>query len=368
MLVKLLHTSDLHLGNGFQGLDPTKRRERREDLFKVFKKIVQTAKEQKVDALLIVGDLFDRFNPPIEVVKNAIEILEDLKSIPTIIVPGNHDPISPRSVYKTASFPDNVTLITKTEFEAIDFQNFVLYAAAYDQRKPDFHPLKKLKVSESDKPIIVAVHGSYIHSGSKWKENLETGDYWPIEPSERSRLRNISYLALGHYHNFYVEKSMPYTCYPGTPEGLSFSESGDRFVSIVNIDDITSVEKISLSEKRHQTLDIDCTKITDEKEIEKRIEEKFNENTLLHVRLKGVLSPDIKLNPNKLKERFEDQFFHLDVTADIHLPEMKFPSHTVKGIYVRILQNRLKQARTERERHIIHQAIRYGLAALDDYL
>jgi len=366
MVVRFIHTSDLHLGNGFKGLGPEKRRERREDLFRVFKKIINTAKEEKVDAVIIVGDLFEKYPTP-DVVERAASILGDLKNIPAIIVPGNHDPVSPESIYETYSFPDNVTLVRKTEFEKIDFPKFVLYGSAYDEKNPDFHPLKGLKVSNSNKPIILAVHGSYIHSGIGWKENYEE-DYWPIEPRERLRLKNVSYIALGHYHNFYLEKSKPCICYPGTPEGLSFNETGDRFVSLVKIANTTSVEKISLNEKRYDSLDIDCTKISSENEIDKKIEERADENKLLRVKLRGILSPDIKLNPDKLKEKFEEKFFHLIITADVRLPETDFPPNTVIGIYVRLLQERLKKAKTEKEKRIIQQAILFGQAALYDRL
>lgn len=369
MSLKLLHTSDLHLGSGFRGLDSAKRKERRDDLFKVFKKIAQTAKRERVDAVLIVGDFFDVPSPPAEVVDNAIEVLENLRNVPVIIVPGNHDSLEPRSVYKTVAFPDNVILITKTKFESIDLSNFTLYAAAYDPNNPSFHPLKNLEIRASDKPIVVAVHGSYNRPDIVWRENFETGDYWPIEPNEKLRLKNVAYLALGHYHNFYVEKTKPITCYPGTPEGISFGELGDRFVSLVTIDESVSIEKICLNEKTYDVLEIDCTKITDTKEIEKKIEERANENTLLKVKLKGVLSPDIRLNPEKLKEEFENKFFDLAVITSTRLPEvLEFPTHTVKGIYVNMLQKRLKHAKNDQERRIIQQAIQYGLAALDDYL
>jgi DNA repair exonuclease SbcCD nuclease subunit len=369
MSPRLLHTSDLHLGSGFRGLSSAKRRERRDDLFKVFGKIAQTAKKEKVDAVLIVGDLFDASSPPTEVVDNTVEVLESLGDMPVIIVPGNHDPMGPRSVYKTASFPDNVTLATKTKFEPIEFPNFLLYAAAYDPRNPSLHPLRNLKISKSDKPVVVAVHGSYIRPEIKWKENFETEDYWPIDSGEKRSLKNVAYLALGHYHNFYTEEKKPYTCYPGTPEGVSFGEVGDRFVSLVTIDSSVSVEKICLNEKTYDVLEINCTKIADAREIEEKVEKKADENMLLKIKLKGVLSPDVGLNPDKLQEEFEDEFFHLAVAADVRPPKvLKFPPHTVKGIYVRMMRNRLKRAKTDRERRIIRKAIQYGLYALDDYL
>ena len=369
MTARLLHTSDLHLGSGFQGLDQAKRKERRNDLLRVLEKIVRTAKEEKVDAFLIVGDLFDVPNPPVEVIDNVIKILEKLGSIQAILVPGNHDAISPKSTYTYASFPDNVVLIKKTEFDAVEFPNFTLYAVAYDLKKPDFHPLQNLKIPKSDKPIVVAVHGSYIHPKINWKENPETEDYWPIKPDERSALRNVAYLALGHYHNFFEVTSVPYTCYPGSPEGISFSETGNRYVSLVTIDDSVSIKKLCLNEKTYDTLEINCTGLTSIKEIEKKIEDRIDKNKLLCVKLKGIISPDVRLNPDKLKERFDEDFFYLDISSDVHLPDtLKFPSHTIKAIYVGMLQKKLKDAKTDRERRIIQQAIQYGLAALDNYL
>ena len=63
--MKILHTADWHLGkrlDSFSRLDEQKL---------VLNEICEIAEEQSVDIVIVAGDLFDAFNPPVE----AIELL-----------------------------------------------------------------------------------------------------------------------------------------------------------------------------------------------------------------------------------------------------------------------------------------------------
>ena len=60
--MKLLHTSDWHLG---KRLDDFSRIEEQQA---VLQEICEIADREKVDPVLVAGDLFDTFNPPTEAV------------------------------------------------------------------------------------------------------------------------------------------------------------------------------------------------------------------------------------------------------------------------------------------------------------
>ncbi|MDM8212997.1 exonuclease SbcCD subunit D [Enterococcus hirae] len=86
--MKLLHTSDWHIGKQIKGypLLPAQ-----EDAFEELRKI---AKEEQVDGIIIAGDLFDRAIPPVEAVEAADDMLRRLNledGFPLYIVSGNHD-------------------------------------------------------------------------------------------------------------------------------------------------------------------------------------------------------------------------------------------------------------------------------------
>ena len=87
-IMRFLHTSDWHLGRIFHGLHLL------EDQMAVLGELMSIIREEKIDALFIAGDIYDRSVPPTEAVRALDEILVQLvlgEKIPTVIIAGNHD-------------------------------------------------------------------------------------------------------------------------------------------------------------------------------------------------------------------------------------------------------------------------------------
>ena len=86
--MRFLHTSDWHLGRLFHGVHLT------EDQGYVLEQLVLLAKEAKVDAILVGGDIYDRAVPPAEAVELLNQVLQRLVlecALPTVLIAGNHD-------------------------------------------------------------------------------------------------------------------------------------------------------------------------------------------------------------------------------------------------------------------------------------
>ena len=78
--------SDVHLGGWKQ--------QPMQDLnFKSFQKVMQACIDEKVDFVLIAGDLFDTAYPPIEILKETFAEFRKLKDagIPCFLISGSHD-------------------------------------------------------------------------------------------------------------------------------------------------------------------------------------------------------------------------------------------------------------------------------------
>jgi exonuclease SbcD len=87
VLMRFLHTSDWHLGRRFHGEDliPAQRA--------FLDHMVDTARTEKVDAILVAGDIYDRAIPSLDAVRlfnRALHQLADL-NVPIIMISGNHD-------------------------------------------------------------------------------------------------------------------------------------------------------------------------------------------------------------------------------------------------------------------------------------
>ncbi len=86
--MRILHTSDWHLGRVFHGLHLIADQE------KVLGQIMSIALEAKVDVILIAGDIYDRAVPPTEAVRLLDDTLQQLVlklHIPVLLIAGNHD-------------------------------------------------------------------------------------------------------------------------------------------------------------------------------------------------------------------------------------------------------------------------------------
>ena len=85
--MRFLHTSDWHVGRTIRT------RSRQSEHEAVFREIIDIAKDQQVDAVLITGDIFEHRIPPKGAEKLVAETLAELarEHIPSIVIPGNHD-------------------------------------------------------------------------------------------------------------------------------------------------------------------------------------------------------------------------------------------------------------------------------------
>ena len=86
--MKILHTADWHLGKRLDSFS------RLEEQKIVLDEICIIADEQAVDAVIIAGDLFDAFNPPVEAIELLYKTLKRLTNNgkrPVIAIAGNHD-------------------------------------------------------------------------------------------------------------------------------------------------------------------------------------------------------------------------------------------------------------------------------------
>ena len=89
LCMRLLHTSDLHLGKTLYGYSLLQQQKESLDF------IVETIKEKKIDVLLVAGDIYDKTNPN----NGAIELWNDFlnrlamvePSVEVVVIAGNHD-------------------------------------------------------------------------------------------------------------------------------------------------------------------------------------------------------------------------------------------------------------------------------------
>ncbi len=84
--MRLLHTSDWHLGRTLHGVDLTAHQQAFLD------HLVEVARAERVDVVLVAGDVYDRAIPPVEAVAQLSDALRRLAEHAVVVItPGNHD-------------------------------------------------------------------------------------------------------------------------------------------------------------------------------------------------------------------------------------------------------------------------------------
>ena len=148
--LRLIHTSDTHLGDelGHPASNDA------------LTKVVSETLLLRADFLLIAGDVFDNERISNDSIKFFLTQISRL-DIPVILLPGNHDLMHHKSIYKREIFqnsPDNLFIFGEKMGQTITFkeQGIKFWGKAMVEHSPLFHPL-----SPTPEPVENAV--SYTH-------------------------------------------------------------------------------------------------------------------------------------------------------------------------------------------------------------
>jgi DNA repair exonuclease SbcCD nuclease subunit len=234
-VLKLLHTADWHLGRRFPSFSEEAQKKLSRARMQVISNILDVARRNAVDALLCAGDLFDDPDPEADFWEELARILHQHASPhpPIFLVPGNHDPLTPESVWwPTHPFrtrlPKWVHIVDRDDFSFVLSADAVLYARPCRSKAGENDLALALPAREpGDGRIrIGCVHGSTFDM-----DGYETN--FPIARDAGAR-RGLDYLAIGDTHSFrdVTPTSVP-TVYPGAPEPTSFDEPAAGNVAVV---------------------------------------------------------------------------------------------------------------------------------------
>jgi DNA repair exonuclease SbcCD nuclease subunit len=188
--IVIAHSSDLHIdgedGHAKYGIDGVV------SLIAV----LAAAREARADIVLLAGDTFDNNRVPAAVLDEVARLLADA-AIPVVILPGNHDPALPDSVFVRRGLARvaNVSVLGVTDEESVAFPQHDLEIWGHAHRDyEDMVPLRGPRARNTRWQIAIA-HGHY-----EPPETLAT----PLRPSwlfsdDAITATEADYLALGHW-------------------------------------------------------------------------------------------------------------------------------------------------------------------------
>lgn len=274
----ILHTSDWHIGQYFYGYD------RKEEHLVFFRWLKDIISQQKVDVLMVAGDIFDSPNPSAESQRVYYHFLHEVTTenpaLQIVITAGNHDSAARLEATNPLLEEMKITvkgIIRKNENNETDcsclFVPLVkdgiteawclavpyLRQGDYPNTESYARGVKEMyeilykeiaTVRQEDQPIIVMGHlqvmGSELSSNDR-SERTIIGGLESISTEVFDR-EEVLYTALGHLHKPQRMGSKENICYSGSPLPMSFSERKyKQGVNILHIQEgqLINIERIT---------------------------------------------------------------------------------------------------------------------------
>ncbi len=366
--MRFLLGADFHLGARMKWLGAAAD-SRREDLKRALTRFADRALESDVDAVLLLGDLFDHHAPDSALTGFASRQIERmLERVPVVAVPGTHDGYGyPDSVYRSGKLPAGLRVITSPSLSRITIDvgptPVHLYGLAYDPGRTPQDPLSGLGRDPEvpDGLHIAMIHGS-IPAGPEW--DMRRRDM--AIPTADLSGSGLHLLALGHYHNF-MEKRFGDTLavYPGTLEGLKFSETGERAFTIVDLTDAGArVERSPYPGIPVLDESLDLSRMANPAaDVEAAILARSGPEVIARFRLTGEapVGFDAAFTAARLEDRF--RYLAIDdrtVRLDPAWTEQVAGERTIRGLFTRKMRERIAGS-DDTARPVLEAALRLGL-------
>ena len=249
--MRFLHTADWHVGKPLRG------RSRMEEYARALEQVAQVAKDQRVDAVLMAGDVFDSPAPPPEAEKLVYNFLARLVSerIQCVLIAGNHD--HPRKLDALQTLLESLGIHVRPEVRPPDQGGVVTLTSrdgreearvavlpfvaerkvvdactvmdaehkwyeAYSKRIEQILAALTKGLPSSTVNIVLAhllVDGARVGTGER---ELHLGQIYGVNPQQLPA--GVQYIGLGHLHRPQEVLAPAKTRYPGSLIELDFGE------------------------------------------------------------------------------------------------------------------------------------------------
>ena len=245
--MRLLHTSDWHLGRSFHNTDMLEAQQHAIDF------IVSTVAERQIDVVLLSGDVYDRALPPVDAVRMFDQALVDLHAAgaEVVVTSGNHDSAirlgfmsrmmhgvhirtAPEAITEPVIYDDaghRVCIWTVPYLEprlhaadfGVDANHFSIMSYVMEQVRAEIADRGLTDATHIMMAHLFAAGASASESERDIGEGTEVGTLGQV-PADM--FDGMDYVALGHLHG---RQTMTDTVrYSGSPVAYSFSEHAHR--------------------------------------------------------------------------------------------------------------------------------------------
>lgn len=342
-MLRVLHTADVHLGARHEDLGEAASA-LRERQHAALRATVDLAIAERVDVVLIAGDLFAANTASRRTVERAVAELARLAAarIRTVVLPGEADAYSRSSVYRAYDFPalvgeDLLAVITPAE--------------------PRIHldTLDAVVVGPFDavRPLAGFAGAGGSLPATTWRIGMlhapvgETG-----LTEERMAASGLDLIALGHDHVAASGRAGTVTwAVAGAPEQVSVERDQPGTVNLVTLDErggtkTVTVETRVVGSAWHRDLEVDAASVASQDALAERLRAAADPELVLDVRVVGDRADDLELDPAAVEDALRGAYLHVRVEDGSRPPLTAGalpPPETIAGAFIRNVGGRIAE-------------------------
>lgn len=355
--VKIVQSGDFHLDSPLVQHHLKFRYKRREELLDTFKNVIDFARKERADLLLLTGDLFDSKR----VTKKTLDFIsQSLASFEgrVFISPGNHDPYVERGIYANLDLPRNTHVFKDYEEIYIEELDCVVCGGGFREDFCHENMLNGVIAPVGPSIKIMVMHGE-VTSG----EN----PYNPIS-KESIRRSGFNYVALGHRHDFsgiIIEGETKYA-YAGIPEGRGFDEMGDKGVIFGKIHGHgVNLDFKKISRRTYEQIEVDVSTCLTTADFIKEIGPMLEDKTSIYkIKLKGSLPPYVTINlkdmETELYKKLDD--FTLRDETSVAVEKMNYDERSIQQHFINTVEK--KRLKADLDDELMNEVLNMGLRIL----
>lgn len=268
-IMKILHTSDWHLGRTLHGYSLI------EDQAYMLDQLIEYMIQEKIELLIIAGDVYDKSLPNEEAVALFNQFISQVigrLEIPTVIIAGNHDSntrihfgselFASKHLYIVGECEKGYQQVTIEGSETIDVYLIPYMEPAYVREIAGDETIKRhddamryltrqIEKEKNDRATLLVVH-AFVAGGDLSDSERRLCAVGTAEMVGADCFKPFTYTALGHLHKPQAIGS-EHIRYSGSLLKYSISEANQPkcFVKLEIVDGkLTTLEEVSLKPKR----------------------------------------------------------------------------------------------------------------------
>ncbi len=301
--ISFVHISDLHIGFKFKNASFSfeKGEDRRHELVATLFRVIEFIKENKIDFLLLSGDIFESKYIKTGELLNINYKFSELRQCKVVMISGNHDPLSCEKIYKNIAWSDNVHIIKK-DGESLVFEDkkcMISGNAFFSNQKEELDIDVIAKPKEGYKNILL-LHG-----------NIFSDDGYCYLDKEKIASLGYDYIALGHIHKQqFIYENMAYA---GSLEPLDFGEIGEHGFILGKIGNQSEFSFHKFSKRSFVQLVIEI----DEEDVLATVAKKMKDaseeylDDFIRIKFIGYRNVHLHLSKESLSRYFEVYYFEI---------------------------------------------------------